>query len=80
MRMNPRAFCLACLATMPEARFAVRLKAFRLSKGWTQAELAKRAGLRLRAIHLYESGARRPRWQELGKLVRVLSARLIVPD
>jgi transcriptional regulator with XRE-family HTH domain len=40
-----RALCLPCLKRKPAATFGQRLKAHRLKKGLTRAELARRAGL-----------------------------------
>lgn len=37
-----------------------KLKSFRLSKGWSQAEFARRLGLSAVAIRKWESGERKP--------------------
>jgi transcriptional regulator with XRE-family HTH domain len=72
-----RALCLACLGSRPDTPFSVRLKAFRLAAGLMKAELAGRAGVSPMTIHLYETGAREPRWSQIASLVRVLGPGLV---
>ena len=49
-----KVWCLKCLEEMPDAPFSVRLRAFRLSLGMTQKELAERS----RPCHLVNSVSR----------------------
>ena len=55
----------------------VRLKAFRLSLGMSQKELAERAGVALRSIQYHELYIANPKWDILVKLVRVLGVGLV---
>ena len=73
----PAALCPACLVRHPAAPFADRLRTFRLARGLTRAELARRAGFRYDAISRYESGAAEPRPPQLARLVHVLGPRLM---
>jgi len=45
--------------------FAVKLKALRDTKGWSQEELAQRVGMSRSAIGNYEQGIRRPDFEAL---------------
>ena len=46
----------------------IRIAILRISKGWSQAELARRIGVSASAIGMYEQGRREP---SLGLLVRL---------
>ena len=46
----------------------VRIAILRISKGWSQAELARRIGVSASAVGMYEQGRREP---SLGLLVRL---------
>lgn len=46
----------------------IRIAILRISKGWSQAELARRIGVSTSAVGLYEQGRREP---SLGLLVRL---------
>ena len=47
-----------------------RIREARAAKGWTQAELAERAGVTQQSIQRYESGAREPRADALVGIAR----------
>src|SRR5262245_50004183 len=46
-----RVLCLACLRKTPDATFAIRLKALRVSRGWTPNELARKSGVTATTIY-----------------------------
>ena len=46
----------------------IRIAILRISKGWSQAELARRIGVSASAVGMYEQGRREP---SLGLLVRL---------
>jgi DNA-binding XRE family transcriptional regulator len=72
------ALCLDCLAPHPFAPFGTRLRAFRLAAGLTQAQLAARSGVSMRALYAYEGrGHGNPSWAVVVKLVRVLGHGLV---
>jgi DNA-binding XRE family transcriptional regulator len=71
-RYDRRAYCLDCLAHHPEATFAERLLALRLSAGLTIQELGGRAGVCEVQIWNYEHGRGRIRSGIVAKLARVL--------
>jgi DNA-binding XRE family transcriptional regulator len=52
--------------------FTLRLRALREKDGLTQAELAEKAGLSVQAIAALEQGTRRPTWDTVRRLARVL--------
>ena len=56
----------------PSELFAERLKAARLMRGWTQAELAARAGLPATSIAHLEAGSRKPSFDTLRRLAGAL--------
>ena len=56
----------------PSELFAERLKAARLLRGLTQAELASRAGLPPTSIAHFESGSRKPSFDTLRRLAAAL--------
>jgi len=72
-----KVWCLKCLEEMPDAPFSVRLRAFRLSLGMTQKELAERADLAIWSIQYHERYASNSKWKILVKLVKVLGSRLV---
>jgi DNA-binding XRE family transcriptional regulator len=71
--------CLGCLARHPEAPFAERLLSCRAAAGLRRQELARRAGVTAATLRRYEDGTRRPDWQHLMPLVRVLGLALVEP-
>jgi hypothetical protein len=73
---NP-AWCLRCLAKIPDAPFSIRLRAFRLAKGLSAAQLAKEAGVTVSAVRYHEWCLSNPRWDFLVKVVRVLGPELV---
>ena len=56
----------------PSELFSERLKSARLMRGWTQAELASRAGLPPTSIAHFESGSRKPSFDTLRRLAAAL--------
>jgi len=52
--------------------FPRRLRRAREERGWSQADLAARAGLQQSALSHYENGARRPSFANLRRLARSL--------
>ena len=51
----------------------LRLKELRLARGWSQAELARRAGLDVATVSRLETGRRKnPRLETLGSLAKAL--------
>ena len=59
---------------MPESSdvFPVRLRAAREKRGLTQGELGKRAGLQVSAISHFETGTRKPSFDNLHRLADAL--------
>ena len=59
---------------MPESSdvFPARLRAARERRGLTQGELAKRAGLQMSAISHFETGTRKPSFENLRRLADAL--------
>ena len=47
---------------MTKEEFAARLRELREEKGWTQAELAERAGVSAQAVAQWERALREPTW------------------
>lgn len=75
------AFCLACLAKHPKARFGERLRAYRVAAGLTRAELARRSAVNIETIHNYEAGAPGdPQWSKVRRLALVLGVGLLGLD
>src|SRR5713101_5966552 len=68
---------IARLHSLPEA-LHVELKEARKSRGWSQAELGRRAGLPQMHISGIESGKIVPRFDTLLDLVRVLDRDLLL--
>lgn len=59
-------------AKPPRGGFPERLRAARERQGWSQAELAERAGFQPSAISRFESGAAKPSFANLRRLAEVL--------
>jgi transcriptional regulator with XRE-family HTH domain len=59
------------VAMNPE-RFAGRLRELRVAKGWTQGELAERAGLTKAGVANLEQGRREPSWSTVLALAEAL--------
>ena len=72
LRNNGPVPCLDCLRERPHIPFAVRLKAFRMAAGLTQAKLARKAKLPPARIRAYERGHAEPKWRNLVKLMNAL--------
>jgi transcriptional regulator with XRE-family HTH domain len=66
--------CFACLERHPDTPFARLLKSLRIIVGWTQRELADRAGLEVSLISFLECGRQLPKWPTAVKLLDVLGA------
>ena len=56
--------------------FSLQLKAHRDRKGWTQVELAEKAGLSIQAISALEQSTRTPSWDSALKLCKALELKL----
>jgi DNA-binding XRE family transcriptional regulator len=69
--------CLACLKKQKRPLFRERLLAYRLSKGLTPIELAKKVETSPGVIALWERGVSSPRWETVVKLVQVLGQGLV---
>ena len=54
------------------------LKEKRISKGLTQAELASKAGVTIRAITYWENGKKHMTVESADKVFRVLGAKLVI--
>jgi transcriptional regulator with XRE-family HTH domain len=52
--------------------FALKLKELRVSAGLTQAQLAKKAGISLGAVRLFEQDRRRPGYDAIRQLAQAL--------
>ena len=61
---------------MTLTRMATRLKTLRQRRGWTQTELAARAGLHRVFIAKLEAGAQDPSLTTLEKLARALGVKV----
>jgi DNA-binding XRE family transcriptional regulator len=77
LRNNGEVPCHECLARQPEGPFGLRLKAFRLAAGLTQAALADASGVLLATVRGYENDDVGPGWANLVKLIRVLGGELV---
>jgi len=53
-------------------RFGAKLRKVRLSRGWTQEELAEKADVSLNFLNLIERGQRAPSFDNLERLAKVL--------
>ncbi len=71
------ALCLRCLRARPDAPFAQRLKALRLSAGLSRAELSARAGVAPGSLRAYEEGWRKPQDRSAARLADVLGEELL---
>lgn len=52
--------------------FPVRLREVRESRGWNQAELAQRASMQPSAIAHFEAGRRKPSFDNVRRLAKIL--------
>src|SRR5262249_32854472 len=77
LRCNAPAYCLACLATHPEAPFGERVKAFRLARGMTPRQLGEAVGMSAQNVSVYERGRGPLKWVTLVKFARALGAELL---
>lgn len=75
------------MAERPCVVFGKALRAARVDRGMTQADLARAAGLHSSHIHLLEAGRREPRFETVLKLGRALEipadalyAKDVIPD
>jgi HTH-type transcriptional regulator/antitoxin HipB len=57
-----------------DASLGIRIIKLRNERGWTQKELARRAGLRPARLSTLESGTKRPNLQEFARLAEVLDS------
>ena len=55
---------------------ATTLRELRKEHGYTQAELAKKAGIGLRSYRYYEAGKRQPKHEASKRLAKVLGVRM----
>ena len=55
--------------------FKDRLREIRAAKGWTQAELAERAGMTREGVAQLETGRREPAWASVVALAAALGVR-----
>jgi transcriptional regulator with XRE-family HTH domain len=76
-RDDRRFYCLACLARRPAATFGQHLKAYRLARGLTHAELCWRTGVSARHVSCLECDDARPTWKTQAKLFEALGVRLV---
>jgi len=60
-------------SSLPSAAFKQRLREMREKRGLSQAQLAERAGLQPAAVSHFETGARKPSFENLVKLAEALS-------
>jgi len=72
--MAPNAANLDSDAARREASLGGRIGKLRSERGWTQRELARRAGLRPARLSTLESGTKRPNLEELARLAEVLDS------
>ena len=70
--LNPE----AAEAARQGASLGSRIVKLRTERGWTQRELARRAGLRPARLSTLESGTKRPNLEELARLAEVLDSRM----
>jgi putative transcriptional regulator len=74
---NGACLCLPCLKRKKRPTFAERLKTYRLDRGLSQSELAKKVGCGLMTVAGIEQGQREPLFGMLVRLVRVLGQGLV---
>jgi transcriptional regulator with XRE-family HTH domain len=53
-------------------RFGAKLRKVRLSRGWTQEQLAEKANVSLNFLNMIERGVRAPSFDSLERLAKVL--------
>jgi hypothetical protein len=66
--------CRQCLATRPDAPFALRLRSHRLAAGMTRLELQAAAGLVAGRVKDFEDRGAKPQAATRAKLAKVLRA------
>jgi DNA-binding XRE family transcriptional regulator len=69
-------YCVVCLARLPVATFAQRLRSLRVARGLTRAALESAAEVAREALARYEQGRSLPRPEIFARLVRVLGVGL----
>jgi DNA-binding XRE family transcriptional regulator len=74
---NGSAHCLKCLKKEKKPPFGTRLRAYRVVKGLTPAELSREIGVRPSLINALENGSCHPSWNTLLALVEVLGQELV---
>ena len=79
--MHNKPVCLQCLANMPHASFAERLRALRIARDLTQKQLAEKSGLTANTIHVLERELHRhPSEETIEKLAKILGPELLGLD
>lgn len=56
--------------------FAIRLEQLRRASGWSQYELANRAGVPRESVRCWESGETVPRWDRVCRLADALGVEI----
>jgi DNA-binding XRE family transcriptional regulator len=74
---NGLAYCLKCLKKEDKPPFGRRLRAYRVAKGLTPADLARKIGRGPSLINALENGTSKPTWDTLLTLVEVLGQGLV---
>ena len=65
-------FCLSCLHTLPDIPFGRRIASLRIIVGFTQEELADRAGISAATLVLLEASKHKPHQRTRDRLLAVL--------
>ena len=65
-------FCLSCLDTLPDIPFGRRIASLRIIVGFTQEELADRAGISAATLVLLEASKHKPHQRTRDRLLAVL--------
>jgi transcriptional regulator with XRE-family HTH domain len=65
-------FCLSCLDKLPDIPFGRRIASLRIIIGFTQVELADRAGLNAGRLTALEAGKHKPHQRTRARLFGVL--------
>lgn len=60
--------------------FGSRLRDLRQGRGWTQQQLAERAGLPVGTLRNLEQGSRSPSWESVVRLARAFDANSAIFD
>jgi transcriptional regulator with XRE-family HTH domain len=71
-------YCTTCLAMMPDATFAQRVRSLRVARGLSRPALGRLSGMDPSHLSLYERGRVRPRPASVARLARVLGPGLYV--